>query len=324
MAITVSSANKEHASNAINNLEAGQAWTSWIPFVGQIANAGMEYGKQKHENYLDDVDLVQGYNEQLSSIEAGKVSAQASASYYQGLISDLQKQKEESEEWLEDYRQMLAGEGDDDNLLLAQDQYNQQQVQNSENELASYKDASILELDSLITEGVNEFKNRRQAEALQSVYASASGSVIGAHNNAAKTARAAIKAFAGNDMRFNETGAESLEEAGGGVGSYAKMMVTARQTVRDNTNRLQSAVDAANLAFMSFRDETADVAEENEQFLEDYDDTLANYQAALNSALNAISSLESAAEQILADVDKVVADMNEYEEAAGLELTKAS
>ena len=275
--------------------------------------------KNEYNAYLEDLDIMTDYSNRLSSIEGEKITYENNAFYYEGLIEDLNRQKAESEEWLEDYRQMLAGEGDEDNLLLAQDQYNQQQIENTENELASYKDASILELDSTIQAGLTEFKSRRQAEALQSVYASATGSVVGAHNNAAKQARAAIKAFAGDDMRLNETGAESLSEAGKGAGSYAKMMISMRQTIRDNTNRLQSNVDAARLTFMSFRDEAADAAEENEQFLADYDKTLANYEKNLAYAQQSMQNLQDEAQSILDSANEVMTDINEYEKDRGWE-----
>lgn len=283
------------------------------------ANKSFNEAKNNYNAYLEDLDIMTDYSNRLSSIEGEKITYENNAFYYEGLIEDLNRQKAESEEWLEDYRQMLAGEGDEDNLLLAQDQYNQQQIENTENELASYKDASILELDSTIQAGLTEFKSRRQAEALQSVYASATGAVVGAHNNAAKQARAAIKAFAGDDMRLNETGAESLSEAGKGAGSYAKMMISMRQTIRDNTNRLQSNVDAARLTFMSFRDEAADAAEENEQFLADYDKTLANYEKNLAYAQQSMQNLQDEAQSILDSANEVMTDINEYEKDRGWE-----
>lgn len=321
MALQVSESGKSLAEQSIKDITSAQWGVGWIPFVGQVAAAGLEASKKSHNRYLDNIDLAQSYNETLLDIQGQLVSPSNDVFYYEGLIEDLNRQKAESEEWLEDYRQMLAGEGDEDNLLLAQDQYNQQQIENTEDELASYKDASILELDSTIQSGLQEFKSRRQAEALQSVYASASGSVMGAHNNAAKQARAAIKAFAGDDMRLNETGAESLSEAGKGAGSYAKLMIVTRQTIRDNTNKLQSNIDAARLTYMSFRDTAADVAEENEQFLADYDKTLENYQMNLQYAKDTMASLQAAAEAAQADLNEVVADLNEYEKNNGIDLT---
>ena len=324
MALTISEENKKRAEDSIKAIEDAQCGTAAIPVVGQIAGVALEGSKKTHKRYLNNIDLAQQYYESLTEIRGEQIGAENDRFYYQGLLDDLNRDKDDSEDWLEDYRQMLAGEGDADNLLLAQDRLNQSNIANAESELASYRDSSALELDSIIEQGFSEYTDRRQSEALQNIYASASGSVIGAHNSAARMARASLKAFTGGDFTFNETGAASLEEGGSGIGSFAKMMITVRQTVRDNTAKLQSNVDAANLAYMTFRDEAADVAEENEQFLEDYEDTRANYESNLKLAQDTIANLQAAADKALENLTGVVKKLNEYEEARDLELTTFS
>ena len=81
---------------------------------------------------------------------------------------------------------------------------------------------------------------------------------------------------------------------------------------------------ALNLAYMTFRDEAADVAEENEQFLEDYEDTRANYESNLKLAQDTIANLQAAADKALENLTGVVKKLNEYEEARDLELTTFS
>ena len=105
------------------------------------------------------------------------------------------------------------------------------------------------------------------------------------------------------------------------IGSYAKMLLSSRTTVRNNIAKLNTSLATAKLAYDSFRDEAADVAEENEQFLEDYDKTRANYEMNLSWAYSNISSLQNSANKLLADKDSVLADVNKYEKSTNKDLT---
>lgn len=302
------------------------AWLRWLVGITSLGTSEIEYSRRdrEHNAYLEDLELLQSYETELNNIQAGIISNKNDAFYYEGLIEDLDRDKAKSEEWLEDYRQMLAGEGDDDNLLLQQDRINQQNVDNAERDLAAYKDSSALELDSLIRSGFSEYTSQRNDQAMANIYASASGSVVGSYNSAARRSRNAIRAFVGDDMKFNEASeGTSIQGRAGGemIGSYAKMLLSSRTTVRNNIAKLNTSLATAKLAYDSFRDEAADVAEENEQFLEDYDKTRANYEMNLSWAYSNISSLQNSANKLLADKDSVLADVNKYEKANYKELT---
>ena len=143
---------------------------------------------------------------------------------------------------------------------------------------------------------------------------------MGSFNSAARRSRNAIRAFVGDDMKFSESaeGTSIHGRAGEGmIGSYAKSLLVSRNTVKNNIAKLNTERAAAKLAFDSFRDQAADVAKENEQFLEDYDDTLSNYEKNLQAMLENISDLQASADRILADKDSVLKDVNEYEEERG-------
>lgn len=301
---------KAQLQDKINEFTVLQASIGWIPVAGWTAAGAYAVQKGDLQDRLNDIDTLEAYNQKLSSLEAQEIEASNNIFMFQQKIKDLQREKTVHEDYLEDYRQMLAGEGDADNTLLLQDQYNKQQVANAENDLAAYKDSSALELDSLIQQGFSEYTSLRNSQALNNIYASARGSVLGAHNSAAKRAQASIVAFAGKDMKFNESGALTLSEGGEGMGQYAKLMITSRQTVRNNINKLQTSVDAANLAFFSFREEAEDAAQESEWFLEDYDTTLSYYQKNLTWAQESLENINNAVDEILKDAMVIYEDLS--------------
>ena len=311
-----------------NKNDGAYSQPEWLRVLQGVLSFGISenhmsgYGKldDDYNAYLDDVELLESYEEQLNSIQGQLIGYQNEADKYRGQIEDLTQQKTESEDWLEDYRQMLEGEGDDDNLLLQQDQINSANLESAEKDLAAYRDSSALELDSLITSGFSEYTEKRNDQAVVNIYASATGSVVGAFNSAARRSRNAIRAFVGDDMKFNEAaeGTSIQGRAGEGmIGSYAKSLLASRTTVKNNIAKLNTERAAAKLAFDSFRDQAADVAKENEQFLEDYDDTLSNYEKNLQAMLENISDLQASADRILANKDSVLKDVNEYEEERG-------
>ena len=319
--------NQATVQDKINELSTMQGAFGWIPFVGQVLLAGTQISKGHYQDYLEDIDLLQSYNDSLLEIQGNKIAAQNSAFEYESRIDDLNRDKIESEEFLEDYRQMLEGEGDDDNLLLQQDRINQANITNAENDLAAYRDSSALELDSLIRQGFNQYTDQRDNQAIENIYASATGSIVGAFNSAARRVRNSIRAFVGDDMRFNEEpeGTSVIRSSGDAmIGSYAKMMLSNRTIIRNNKAKLQTEIDTARFAYDSFRDQAEDAAEENEQFLEDYDKTLANYSANLSWAQSMVQHYQQAAEQTLKDASAVLEDVNEFEKKIGLELTTFS
>ena len=292
-----------------NKNDGAYSQPEWLRVLQGVLSFGISenhmsgYGKldDDYNAYLDDIDLLESYDEQLNNIQGQLIGYQNEADKYRGQIEDLTQQKTESEDWLEDYRQMLEGES-------------------AEKDLAAYRDSSALELDSLISSGFSEYTEKRNDQAIVNIYASATGSVVGAFNSAARRSRNAIRAFVGDDMKFNESaeGTSIQSRAGEGmIGSYAKSLLASRTTVKNNIAKLNTERAAAKLAFDSFRDQAADVAKENEQFLEDYDDTLSNYEKNLQAMLENISDLQASADRILANKDSVLKDVNEYEEERG-------
>ena len=95
-------------------------WLRWLVGITSLGTSEIEYSRRdrEHNAYLEDLELLQSYETELNNIQAGIISSKNDVFYYEGLLEDLDRDKAKSEEWLEDYRQMLAGEGDDDNLLL--------------------------------------------------------------------------------------------------------------------------------------------------------------------------------------------------------------
>ena len=321
----ISESNKKKVESEINNLTSAQAGIGWIPFVGWIGAAAMQGDKNRLNEYLDDIDLLQQYNESLADI-GGQLNIEENNVFeLTGKIEDLNREKDDAEEWLEDYRQMLAGEGDEDNLLLQQDRLNQYAISQAEDDLSAYADSSALELDSLIRQGFSEYTSQRNQSALANVMASAGGSVSGAVNSAARRQQLAIRAFVGDDMVFNleSDGASISGRSGTGrMGSFAKMMLSNKAIIRNNLSKYQSAVDAAKFAYDSFRDEAADAAESNEIFLGDYDKTLERYEENLKYAQDNVKDLQSSIEETLKDAESLLEDMNRFEESAGLDITK--
>ena len=281
-----------------------------------IAEAGFQGAENAWKDYLNDQDLLTQYEQSLNSIAGQIEDSQYNIISNQWKLEDLAHDKTVAEDFLEDYRQMLAGEGDSDNTLLLQDQYNQQQIELAENQLAAYKDSSALELDSLIQSGFEQYNNQRQEEALLNIYASASGSVIGAYGSAARRTQFAIRAFVGDDMRFNEAadGTSVLNDSTENrIGSFAKSMLAARTTVKNNIAQLESVTKAAQIAFLDFREQVENAAYEKETFLDRYDTTVAMYQHAIAKEQQNIKDLQNSALAIIEASKDTLDRLNDYE-----------
>ena len=260
--------------------------------------------------------LLEQYENTLNTISGDIQASQDIILSNQWKLQDLAHDKAESEDFLEDYRQMLAGEGDADNTLLLQDQYNKQQVTNAENDLAAYKDSSALELDSLIQQGFSVYTNQRQSQALENIYASAQGSIVGAYNSAAKRSIASIKAFVGDDMRFNEAveGTSIQSKAGEAmIGSYAKAMLSSRATIKANISKLDSSVKAAQIAYYDFRDEMEEAAYENQTFLDRYSSMVSMLNNAIKREQENIKNLQDTALSTIEKAESALDRVNEYE-----------
>ncbi len=312
------------ALDKLKDLNTGIGITTGVAIINPFAWIGvadMNKKKKALSSYLDNIDLLKQYSDKLDEISGLMIGAKNSIFEYEGRIEDLNRAKVESEEYLEDYRQMLAGSGDSDNLLLRQDQINQANVANARADLAAYKDSSSLELDSMIRSGFDQYATARDQEAIANIYASATGSVVGAFNSAAKRTSASIRAFVGDDMVFNQEaeGTSIYGKSGASIGIFAQMMLSSRQTIRNNIAKLQTQIDAANLAYLSFRDQAADVAEENQIFLDDYDKTLANYESNLEFVNGQLDKWQNAAEEYLQKGEELIDDVNKYEEQQGWE-----
>ena len=103
MAGFTSGNNKDKLTDKINDLNTGIAILSGFSVINPFSWIGVaDINNQKADinNYLDNIDILDQYNQQLSQIEGDKISAENSAAYYEGLIEDLKKQKVESEEYL--------------------------------------------------------------------------------------------------------------------------------------------------------------------------------------------------------------------------------
>lgn len=316
--------NQQKVEDLIYQNTVIQAAVGWIPVVGWVA-AGASADIKNHLNdYLDDLDLMTQYKNTLDEIEGNISSFQNIITENQLNIRNLNREKAEREEWLEDYEQMLAGEGDEDNLLLQQDQLLQTNITNAENDLAAYADSSALELDALIQQGYGQYAAQRGQNALANVMAGAGGSVQGVYNSTARRQILAIRAFVGDDMVFNEAaeGTDIHGKAGSAkLGSYAKAMLSSRTVVRNNLAKYQTEVDAARFTFNEWRDTAEDTAQDNEYFLEDYSSYLSIYQNNINRAQNMIAKAQAEAEAALADLGSLVEDMNKVEDQYGLDKT---
>ena len=280
------------------------------------AEIGWQAREQAWDDYMDDQDLLSQYEQNLNTISGEITSSQNAITSYEWKLQDLAHQKQESEDFLEDYRQMLAGEGDDDNTLLLTDQLNQANITNAENELAAYKDSSALEMDSLIRSGFDEYTSQRQNQALANIYASATGSVVSAYGSAAKRVQASIRAFVGEDMRFNEepegTDAQGTSD-GGMIGSYAKSILSTRTTIRNNIAQLESSVKAAEIAFQDFRDQMEDAAYENQTFLDRYGQMSSMYQQAIENEKQNIKDLQDTALETIEHAQNALDRVQDYE-----------
>lgn len=316
--------NKNLTLEKQKDLNTGIGITTGVAIINPFAWIGVSDMKKKKNavnSYIGNIDLLTQYSNQLSQIAGDMVGAENIIFEYEGRIQDLNRAKAESEEYMEDYRQMLAGRGDSDNLLLLEDRINQANLANARADLAAYRDSSALELDSMIRSGFEEYVTARDQEAIANVYASATGSVVGAFNSAAKRTRFAIRTFVGDDMVFDQEadGTSIYGKSGASIGTFAQMMLSSRQTIRNNIAKLQTQIDAANLAYLSFRDQAADIAEENQIFLDDYDKTLANYESNLNAANSMLDELQTAAEEYLQKGEELIGDVNKYEQQQGWE-----
>lgn len=292
----------------------------WRIVAGIFSLGISEKGYQSAENawndYVTDVGLLEQYENTLNTISGDIQASQDIILSNQWKLQDLAHDKAESEDFLEDYRQMLAGKGDADNTLLLQDQYNKQQIANAENDLAAYKDSSALELDSLIQQGFSVYTNQRQSQALENIYASAQGSIVGAYNSAAKRSIASIKAFVGDDMRFNEaTEGTSIQSKAGEamIGSYAKAMLSSRATIKANISKLDSNVKAAQIAYYDFRDEMEDAAYENQTFLDRYSSMVSMLNNAIKREQENIKNLQDTALSTIEKAESALDRVNEYE-----------
>lgn len=307
----------------INNLNIGLGVASGFvilnPFLG-IAIADLNNQKNEANNYLNNIDILTNYDKLLQANQSSQLEYKGDILSIKKDLSDLEYSKSQADEYLEDYRQMLAGSGDSDNLLLQQDRINKQNIANARADLAAYKDSSALELDSFITSAFSEYTNARNAEAIYNIYAGAVGTVLGTYNSAAKRTQAAIRAFVGDDMKFNEepqgTAIRGNTEM---IGSYAKMMLSNRQLIKNNIAKLNTQINAAKLAYDSFRDQAADYAHENENFLSFYDETKSLYDETLENLESSLGNLQEEAEGILQDAEKVVEDVHNYEDKKGFE-----
>ena len=281
-----------------------------------IAEAGWSYNEKQYENYLNDQDLLSQYEQNLNTI-SGQISAsQNNILAYQWKLEDLAHDKTESADFLADYEQMLAGEGDSDNTLLLQDQLNQENITNAENELASYRDSSALELDSLIRSGFDQYTGERQNQAMLNIYASATGSIVGSYNSAARRTMNAIRAFVGNDMRFNEAPEGTSIQGKSGeamIGSYAKMLLSSRTARKNNIAKLESTVKASQIALQDFRDQMADAAYENQTFLDRYDQTVSMYNQMIANEHQNIANLQDTALSIIENAQAALDRVNDYE-----------
>ena len=307
---------RKNAQNTIKEMTTLQAAVGWIPVAGWLAAGAYQAAKNEAQDYLDDLDALEAFNEQLNEQNAVLVESKNDIFAYEQKIKDLNDSKTEHEDYLDDYRQMIAGEGDSDNTLLLQDQLNKENITAAENDLSAYKDSSALELDSLIRSGFSEYTSQRNEKALANIYASATGSVLGTYSSAAKRTMASIAALVGKDMKFDVSGATSLAEGGSGAGSFAKMMISSRATIRNNINKLQLDIDAANLTYLSFREQAEDSAKDSESFLEDYDSTLENYQSSLDAARENLEFTQKAIDEIMADAMEIYKDVQEYEKGS--------
>ena len=281
-----------------------------------IAEAGWSYNEKNYNNYLDDQDLLTQYEQNLNNI-SGQISvSQNNIQSYQWKLEDLAHDKAESEDFLEDYRQMLAGEGDSDNTLLMQDQLNQSNITNAENDLAAYRDSSALELDSLIRSGFDQYTGQRQDQAMLNIYASATGSIVGSYNSAARRTMNAIRAFVGNDMRFNEAAEGTSIQGKSGeamIGSYAKMLLSSRTARKNNIAKLESTVKAAQIAFQDFRDQMEDAAYENQTFLDRYEKTVSMYNQMIANERQNIKNLQDNALSTIENAQAALDRVNDYE-----------
>lgn len=314
------SADQNRLSGRVNDLNTGITVASIAGVLNPFAYIGvasMVGEKNAINSYLGNLDLLASYDAQLEEISGSLIASRNDLFTNQGFLSDLDSDKADFEDFLEDYRQMLAGEGDSDNLILAQDRLNQASIESAEDDLSAYRDSSALELDAAIQQGFSSYTSQRQQEAIQNIYASATGSVVGAYNGAARRTRAAIKAFVGSDMKFNQVSGDGRSTEM--MGSFAKMMLSNRQIIRNNVAKYQSNIDAAKLAFNSYREELAEYAEEGEQFMEDYDSTRKLYEENLAYARDQITALQEKAQALLGNASSVLEDVNAFEEKHDLD-----
>lgn len=285
-----------------------------------LAEIGWQSNEKKHQDYLDDQDLLTEYENRLNSIESSISAHRNNITSLQWELEDLEKDRTEAEDFLEDYRQMLAGEGDDDNTLLMQDQLNQENVASAENELAAYRDSSALELDSLIQEGFGQYQSQRNEQAIENLYASATGSVVGAYNSAARRTRSAIIAFVGEDMQFDEAAEGTSIQTRAGeerIGSYAKMLLSTRATRKNNIAKLDSAVKAAQIAYQDFRDEMEAAADDQQTFLDRYDTSREMLLDQIAMERQNISNLQSSALATIENAQTTLDRVNDREQSRG-------
>ena len=288
------------------------------------AEAGWSQNEAIVNGFYDDLDLLSQYEQSLNTILGEITPSQNTILTTQWQLEDLESDKDISEAFLEDYRQMLAGEGDADNTLLMQDQLNQQNIIDAQNNLAAYKDSSALELDSMIRQGLETYSNQRHQEAVANIYASATGSVVGSYGSAARRTRAAIRAFVGDDMRFGqeEDGVSVQGKAGDRmIGSYAKMMLSSKAAVKLNIDKLNSNIKAAQIAAQDYRDQMQQAAEENQTFMDRYDDTKEMYEQIIENERNNIEDLQAAALATIKDAQTVLDRVNSKVDEFGGEKT---
>ena len=296
----------------------------WVRAAANIFSLGytesiFKKNEKKWDNYLNNAELLGSYQETLNTIAGNIQLNQNSIITNRWELEDLNHDKVLADDFLEDYRQMLAGTGDSDNTLLMQDRINQQNISNAEADLAAYRDSSALELDSMIRSGFEQYVTARDQEAVANVYASATGSVVGSFNSAAKRTRAAIRTFVGDDMVFDQKaeGTSIYGKSGASIGTFAQMMLSSRQTVKNNIAKLNTAVDSAKLVYQNYRDQMKESAYQSQVIVDRYGQASEMLQSAIENAQDSIKELQQSALETITNAKDIIESMNKYETNTG-------
>ncbi len=204
-----------------------------------------------------------------------------------------------SNEWLENYRRMLAGDRTDTSLGRELFGYEQQKEQ-AERNATTYLASSAVEKQNAYDTALESYTQMLKQKSLLNVAASGSGQTEGAYSAAQLIQNQSIRKFVGNDMVFNSDGEGTSLADGSFLMSYSALQKEITATIADNNLKIEVAQNTIKDFYENYEtmsnekqtliDDRTKAIELNKETIETYKQTIKNNQT------NALTALKTAME----------------------------